>query len=289
MKLVIPSWLCLTILILALPRVTASPNSTPSQTGGWSLTTDRPWYNIGDIVTFLVTKPDTRSSGMCVMEVGYSITVILPDGRQNSFDLNGLPDPAGTYYETAGQAGPPPGTRIGQLWEQPKACVTPEPSPTLLASTNYLVQESGSCQYGGSYPDCNPPPSCQYGGSYPNCNAAPSCQYGGTYPNCYAPPSCPNGGNYPYCNPVITTVTQQQPISYVIEQPQTSPDYALPLLILILIGLVFALAKSRSKPPVQQLQQPSMGPAQVSICRNCGALIRPDSGFCTRCGRPKGS
>ena len=37
-----------------------------------------------------------------------------------------------------------------------------------------------------NYPNCNNS-LCQYGGTYPTCNPAPSCQYGGTYPNCSPP------------------------------------------------------------------------------------------------------
>jgi hypothetical protein len=59
-------------------------------------------------------------------------------------------------------------------------------------------------------------PSCQYGGTYPNCNPAPSCPYGGTYPNCNPAPTCPNGGTYPNCN-------SQPSGSEVTLQGQTDP------------------------------------------------------------------
>lgn len=36
-----------------------------------------------------------------------------------------------------------------------------------------------------------PPPTCQYGGTYPNCNPQPTCQYGGTYPYCNTQPPLP--------------------------------------------------------------------------------------------------
>jgi len=56
-------------------------------------------------------------------------------------------------------------------------------------ATNYPTcnnndHSANSCTNGATnYPTCNNN-VCQYGGSFPNCNPAPSCQYGGTYPNC---------------------------------------------------------------------------------------------------------
>jgi len=153
-----------------------------------------------------------------------------------------------------------------------------------------------SCQYGGIYPNCNPPPSCQYGGSYPNCNSPPSCQYGGTYPNCNAPLSCPYGGEYPNCNPTTTTVVQEQTPVVVQQQQQQQPveasypDYTLPILALVVailvVGAVMAIALSKNKVksyPPQTQPYPRTGLS--STCRYCGARIRPDSHFCNRCGK----
>jgi hypothetical protein len=281
---------CLIMLVLVVPEVEAKPfqspdSPEPSQEAGWFLTTDRPWYNVGDLVTFLITKPQTHGAAICVLQVSYYITVTLPDGRQSSFNIGGLPDAPGTYPETAGQAGAPPGPRFGQLWGQGEQCVNPQPPPTVYASTNYMVQESGSCQYGGTYPNCNPAPSCQYGGDYPNCNAPPSCQYGGTYPNCYAPPLCQNGGTYPNCNPSTTTVTQQQP-PLVISQPAQAegPNYGLAVVLLAIFVLVGLLFMARNNQPTQPEPYPT-GAAQRATCDWCHTPLRVGSFFCPRCGR----
>jgi PKD repeat protein len=113
------------------------------QQAGWSLSTDSYVYNIGDIVTFIVTKPETApGGGTCITEIQYYIVVTLPDGTQSQIGPIGFPQDAGTYYEQAGQAGPPPGTRYAELLGQGMACVTPEPSPEMYASTSYVVQGS---------------------------------------------------------------------------------------------------------------------------------------------------
>ena len=39
-------------------------------------------------------------------------------------------------------------------------------------ATNYPTCNDNSCQYGGTFPNCNPAPTCQYGGVYPNCSPA---------------------------------------------------------------------------------------------------------------------
>jgi hypothetical protein len=50
---------------------------------------------------------------------------------------------------------------------------------------------SGTCVWGGSYPNCNPEPSdCAYGGTYPNCNPAPSS---GASPSTGSSVICPSG------------------------------------------------------------------------------------------------
>lgn len=65
-----------------------------------------------------------------------------------------------------------------------------------------------TCEYGGTYPECNPPP-CDENGR--ECPPPPNCEYGGTYPECNPPPVCEYGGSYPECNPPPCEVTDTCP------------------------------------------------------------------------------
>lgn len=119
----------------------SKPHFLHEQQAGWSLSTDQPVYNYGDTVTFLVTKPGNPPGHNCIVDVTFYIVATLPDRSQNSLGPLSFPDSPGTYAVSAGQAGPPPGSRLAELWGQAGVgCVNPPPSPVLYATTTYAVQ-----------------------------------------------------------------------------------------------------------------------------------------------------
>jgi PKD repeat protein len=106
----------------------------------WQISTNKQIYKYGETVVFIVTKP----SGYGSCGQAPSVTVTLPDGSVNTIILpieNMIP--AGTYQISAGQAGPPPGSRLAQLWIGP-ICDVPSSKHSVISSTTYYVQESST-------------------------------------------------------------------------------------------------------------------------------------------------
>jgi hypothetical protein len=88
----------------------------------------------------------------------------------------------------------------GQEWNG-QQCVTPPPPTPTCQDGQYWNGAQCTCPSGQQWngQQCATP-SCQYGGTYPNCNPQPTCQYGGTYPHCNPAPNIigpnapPSGG-----------------------------------------------------------------------------------------------
>jgi len=92
-------------------------------------------YTYGETVIFIITKPEEGLGG-CGAPF---LTVSLPDGSTVKINLPyDTMIPAGTYSIAVGQAGPPPGARLAQLWLA-APCDVPI-GPHVEASTTYYVQ-----------------------------------------------------------------------------------------------------------------------------------------------------
>jgi hypothetical protein len=190
------------LLLKITPPIMAA--TYPSQIGS-PISMSQSVYKVGDQV---VVSWSFRCPSSSPNEQGFSLSL--------TFSGPNPPPPVGGKCNFIDQGGYVLGTAVASdvgYWQVTATwssyCIPSSGGPPIACQhivttqyqTRFQVQGATSCQYGGTWPNCNPPPSCQYGGTYPNCNPPPSCQYGGTYPNCNPPPSCQYGGTYPNCDP----------------------------------------------------------------------------------------